>query len=128
MSARSEYRTARAKLEAGAIVTVSVTVKAPDGTSVTEAWPDTWRGEALHDVTYSGLIMDEVCELATCAGERLQQEVLGSEPPPTAEEAAEDDARRVAREAEHIARCRELSIEADDRRAAFEALKASLGR
>jgi hypothetical protein len=128
MSARSEYRDARAKLEAEATITVSVTATAQDGTSVTEAWPNSWRSVALDDVTYTGLIMDEVCELATCAGERLQREVLGSEPAATVEEAAEDEARRVAREAEHIARCRELGIERDDRHAAFESLKAALGR
>jgi hypothetical protein len=128
MSARSEHRVARAKLQAEATVTVTVTATAPSGMSVTQAWPTSWNAVALQDVTDSGLILEEVWELADRARAALQQKVLGPEPAPTAEEAAADEARRAAREAAHIARCKELGIDPHTREAKFLEMKAQLGR
>jgi hypothetical protein len=126
MSARTEYRAARERLDAEATVTLQVVVHAADGTSVSEAWPDSWRGVALHDVTDSGLIMDEVCELADRAAYRLRHDVLGPEPSPTPEEAAQDEARRARQEADFIAQCERLGIDPHHPAAPLQLLKATL--
>jgi hypothetical protein len=128
MSARSEYRAAKLKLEAEALVTIlAVTVTAPDGTSVTEAWPRSLPGTSVEDVMHSDYMLDELSEMTACAWEQLEYKVLGYEPAPTLVEAAEDSARREVQRLDHVARCQELGIDPDDRRAKFMLLQAMLG-